>query len=343
MAVLLLAALQIDGHRMAADVQKLASFRTRYVGSSRESEEGVGAAARWIMGELDRVAKSTRAELGVHEFQIGKIPARNVFLRIPGRNPGRVVVFGAHYDSINTAERRADPDAPAPGANDNASGASAVLELARALGARTFESTVILVAFSGEELGLLGARAFVQFLREQNLEVAAMINNDIIGSSRASDGSRRPSEIRCFSAGPESSPSRWMARWAKAVVEEKIPGTTILVQDRIDRPGRGGDHQPFSDAGIRAIRLMEAVEDLDRQHNRRDLPDLIDPAYLARVASADAMLIEAAANTVEGEAPLWILTREGRVVEAGPGDRHVVCARGATGLPGLPSAEVERR
>lgn len=367
----------VSGERMLATVQKLASFKSRYVGSPQDHEtEGIGAAYRWIHQEFESIAKTAKlpAVVAYHDFetanarQAGNHTCKNVYLWLKGKkHPGRVVVFGGHYDSIHYVDRRPQKDAEAPGANDNASGTSAVLELARLFAPREFETGIIFIAFSGEELGLLGARAFVKELKEKNLEVVAMLNNDTIGSARGPDGRQQKGSLRCYSAPPEDSASRRMARWAKHVVESSVKDLTVTVHDRIDRPGRGGDHQPFSDAGHAAVRFIESVEDVRNQHNDKDRAELVDAEYLRKVAQADAAVVAALAdalpppalretlewNAVEGAQSYllfvrtandqfktidtrgktsWTLSETGRVC---------VSSVNAQGVVGLPSAEIE--
>jgi aminopeptidase YwaD len=85
--------------------------------------------------------------------------------------PDSVYVLGAHYDSFMTG---------APGADDNASGASGVLEVARILSDYELKKTIIFVLFSGEELGLHGSEAFVDTAINNKMEISGMINLDMI-------------------------------------------------------------------------------------------------------------------------------------------------------------------
>jgi hypothetical protein len=362
---------QVSAERLLANVQKLSSFKTLYVGSSQETE--IGAACRWIHQQFEEIAKTAKSPAVVedHEFVAdnartpGKVTCKNVVLKLTGkRNPNQAVVFGGHYDSIHFVDRKVQQEAAAPGANDNASGTSAVLELARIFAPHEFDHTLIFIAFSAEEEGLLGADAFAKELKKQGVEVLAMLNNDTIGSSRGPDGARDLKTIRCYSAPPEDSPSRRMARWAKHVVETAVKDFTLTVQDRIDRPGRGGDHQPFSDAGWPAIRLIEALEDVRNQHNDHDTAELIDKDYLANVARADAALLAALADAlpapqlcgnewkpVDGAKTYLVFVRTSndsfKIV-----DTHgktscsekgtvCVCSVNPSGTPGLPSEEIE--
>jgi len=106
----------------------------------------------------------------------------NVWARKRGRGgaPGSVLVC-AHYDSISELSSIEDPDAPAPGADDNATGVAAVLEFARASDGFDYRRDVIFVCYSGEEEGLYGSSHFAGKLASQNEPLLAVLNMDMLG------------------------------------------------------------------------------------------------------------------------------------------------------------------
>src|SRR6185295_773920 len=75
----------------------------------------------------------------------------------------------------------------APGANDDASGVAAAMECARIMSKHSFSATVIFVAVSGEEQGLLGANFMAEKAKKQNWNIEAVLNNDIIGSNNSNE------------------------------------------------------------------------------------------------------------------------------------------------------------
>ena len=117
---------------------------------------------------------------------------RNVIAVIPGTSParrGEVVIVGAHYDHLGAGGFGAlDPDSTGRihnGADDNASGTAALLEIGRALAARKPARTIVLVAFSAEELGTLGSSYYVQHASPQPIDsLYAMLNLDMVGRLR---------------------------------------------------------------------------------------------------------------------------------------------------------------
>jgi hypothetical protein len=116
------------------------------------------------------------------------LPTQNVFAVLPGRDPalrGQYIVIGAHFDHLGTSTEGAlDPDdkhAVRRGADDNASGTAAVLELARLLAASPTRRSIIFANFSGEEEGLLGSAFFVEHSPVPIDSIDAMLNFDMVG------------------------------------------------------------------------------------------------------------------------------------------------------------------
>ena len=130
----------------------------------------------------------------------------NVVATLRGTDPAsadRVYVVSAHYDSRVTDVLDATSDAP--GANDDGSGTSAVIELARVFAARPTEATIVFVAFAGEEQGLYGSTHFAQLARQNGWNIQGVLNMDIIGNSVGGNGVRDPRTIRVFSEGVPTS------------------------------------------------------------------------------------------------------------------------------------------
>ncbi len=163
---------EIRRESLLAHVETLVSFGTR-----RADQPGGRAAQEYIETFL--------AGLDMDEVYLQDFDSRtdNVVAVLRGRSrPDRLHIIGAHYDSISSQ----GPTAAAPGADDNASGTAALLEAARVLSESALrpEETIVVVAFSGEELGLRGSRAFVEKLRDEGASVSGMICMDVIGYLR---------------------------------------------------------------------------------------------------------------------------------------------------------------
>ena len=134
---------------------------------------------------------SARSAAAAHAGLPGELPTQNVIAMQPGTDPAlrsQYVVIGAHYDHLGRSSFNAlDPeakDAIRHGADDNASGTAAVLELARRFHAAPARRSIIFVNFSGEELGDLGSEYFVDNPPVPLDSIDAMLNFDMVGRLR---------------------------------------------------------------------------------------------------------------------------------------------------------------
>ncbi|MFD0853122.1 M28 family peptidase, partial [Actinomadura adrarensis] len=188
---------EIDEDRIKAIVEKLVSFGTRHTLSSQtDPNRGIGAAANWILEEMNRYAATSGGRMTV-EFQsyiqqpASRIPTptriTNVVATLRGSvTPDRIYVVSGHYDSRISDVMNFTDDSP--GASDDASGVAVAMELARIMATRRPEATIVFTAVSGEEQGLYGARYQAAQYKAAGADVHAMFTNDIIGSSTADDG-----------------------------------------------------------------------------------------------------------------------------------------------------------
>jgi hypothetical protein len=131
------------------------------------------------------VARSIAA---AHAGLAGELPTQNVAAVLRGSDPAlrnEYVILGAHFDHLGRSTFGAlDPEAANTihnGADDNASGTAAVMELARLLRRNPPKRSVIFVTFSGEELGVLGSQYFADHLPVGLATVRAMLNFDMVG------------------------------------------------------------------------------------------------------------------------------------------------------------------
>jgi hypothetical protein len=206
--------------------------------------------------------------------------------------------------------------ADAPGANDDASGTAAVIEMACVMAHHTFDASLVFMTVAAEEQGLYGSGDYAAKAKAAGMNIAGMLNNDIIGSSHDEHGKLDNGEVRLFAEGvppvKETTPAlrtllqtggendsitRQLARHVKETGERYVPGFKVNIVYRRDRYLRGGDHSPFLDAGYAAVRFTEPHEDFDHQHQdlrtehgKRigDLPEYVDPDYVAQVARVNA-------------------------------------------------------
>lgn len=312
---------EVNADSLQVFVHKLVSFGTRHTLSSiTDKKRGIGAARNWVLEQFRTYAAASggrfTAQLDTVTIQPGirriDVPVNlgNVMGILKGTDPAdkRVFIVSGHLDSRATDIMNRTIDAP--GANDDGSGVAAILEMARIMSRRPFPATIIFVAVSGEEQGLLGADHLAARAQKEQWEIGAMLNNDMIGQASASgthlyDNAR----VRVFSEGipavagdtlltqiralgmENDSRSRQLARYIKATGERYVDQLEVVMVYRNDRFLRGGDHTPFLKRGFTAVRITDIHENYLHQHQdvRRengvqygDLPEFMDFDYLRR-------------------------------------------------------------
>ena len=309
MRILAAALADISPARLRADDSTLVAFGTRHTLSDTMSDtRGVGAARRWLYRTLTQDAHACggclRVEYDPFDVAAERAPGKptvhvvNVLAWLPGRDTTRVVVMGGHHDSCRCSLDLFNATSDAPGANDDGSGSSAVLELARVFSERYphgLEATVVFALYSGEEEGLWGSIHLAERLHRQGYHVVAGMTDDIVGNVRDETGRVDSTSVRIFGAEPENGPSRELARYVWALDGLYEPDFQIVPVFRVDRLGRGGDHIPFVMAGDAGLRFTERLEDYARQHLPTDDFAHVDFDYVARVARLNGATIGALA------------------------------------------------
>lgn len=179
----------------------------------------------------------------------------------------------------------------APGVTDDGSGTAAVMELARVMSAYQFDKTIVFVAFAAEEVGLSGSQVYAAQAKKDGMQIEAVLNNDIIGSDVSGNGRSATNVLRVFSASPDDSAARELARYTKLMAERYVPSMQVQMVFRGDRFLRGGDHRPFVEAGFAAVRLTSASENYDNQHTITDTFANTSVPYATRAIRMNAAVL----------------------------------------------------
>ena len=325
---------EINSRNIEATIRKLVSFGTRNTLSEQNNPtRGIGAARDWLYGEFQKAAAQSGGRMTIEkqtfeQAKAARVPEPTMLTNIVATLKGtqaestnRVYVVSGHYDSMCSSPTDAKCDAP--GANDDASGTAAVLEMARVMAKYQFDATIVFMTVPGEEQGLLGATYFAEQAKKNNMDIEAMFTNDIIGNTLGGNGVRDRKTVRLFSegvptnetqqeaatrrsvGGENDSQSRQLARFIKEVGERYVPAMKVWMIYRRDRYGRGGDHQPFLERGYAAVRFTEPNEEYRHQHQNvrvengiqyGDLPQYVDFDYIANVARVNAVALAALAS-----------------------------------------------
>ncbi|MDZ7773079.1 MAG: M28 family peptidase [Balneolaceae bacterium] len=319
----------VSADRLESDIRTLAGFGTRHTMSDTTSDtRGIGAARRWIKSEFEAISQACGGCLEVREQRTlveGDPDSRiaedtwvvNIYAVLRGNtHPNRYVIMSGDIDS--RASDNSNSTIDAPGANDNASGMAGAIEAARVLSQYEFENSIIFAGLSGEEQGLYGGEHMAEMAQEEGWEIFGVLNNDMIGNIRGIDGivdnrqfrifsepfsqntSQRELQSMRFYGGENDGISRQLARYIYETTRLYMPEMDPLMIYRLDRFGRGGHHTPFNNAGFAGVRIMEAHENYNWQHQDirtedgiryGDTIDKVDFDYAAKMTAVNAVAL----------------------------------------------------
>ena len=312
---------EVSKDSLEAYIKKMVSFGTRNTLSTQsDTKRGIGAARNWVLYKFNEFAKQSGGRLTaiIDTTTLQKDGRRidttlllgNVVATLKGIDTAdnRLFIISGHLDNMrsNVMDRTGD----APGANDDASGVAALMECARIMSKHSFPATILFVAMSGEEQGLLGANYMAEKAKKQNWNIEAILNNDIMGSNNSNETNViNNTKIRVFSESfsvqdtwraaltirnlglENDGKARQLARYVKEVGERYVDNLEVVMVYRNDRFLRGGDHTPFVQRGFAAVRITEMNENYYHQHQDvriengiqyGDLVEFMDFEYLRK-------------------------------------------------------------
>ncbi|HWB24452.1 MAG TPA: M20/M25/M40 family metallo-hydrolase [Chitinophagaceae bacterium] len=315
---------EVSADSLKSYITTLVAFGTRNTLSTNDdAKRGIGAAKNWVLSKFNQFAKQSGGRLTAYidTFTLQPDGKRvdapvfmgNVIATLKGtdQNDDRVFLISGHLDSrrSNVMDRTED----APGANDDGSGTAAVIECARIMSRHSFPATVIFIAVSGEEQGLLGAYHMAEKCKKENINIEAVLNNDIIGSNNSNETNIiNNTQVRVFSEGlpyyeldknakmirqfglENDGKARQLARYVKEIGERYVDNLQVMMIYRNDRFLRGGDHTPYVENGYAAVRITEMNENYSHQHQDvraqngiqyGDLAEFMDFEYLRKNAA----------------------------------------------------------
>jgi hypothetical protein len=312
---------EVSPDSLQSYINTLVAFGTRNTLSTQtDAKRGIGAARNWVLKKFNEFAKNANGRLTAIIDTTTLQPngkridapllLGNVMATLKGTDPNdnRIFIISGHLDNMrtNVMDRTGD----APGADDDGSGTSAVLECARIMSKHSFPATIIFVAVSGEEQGLFGSTYMADKAKKENWNIEAVLNNDIMGSNNSNETNIIDNtRVRVFSEGipayeteknvariralglENDGKSRQLARYVKEIGERYVDNLEVVMIYRNDRFLRGGDHTPYVQQGFAAVRITEMNENFTRQHQDvrvengiqyGDLPQHIDYEYLRK-------------------------------------------------------------
>ncbi len=312
---------EVSADSLKSYIRMLVGFGTRNTLSTQtDPKRGIGAARNWVLGRFNEFAKHSDGRLTAFIDTVTLQPdgkrvdtvtlLGNVVATLKGTDPNdrRIFIISGHLDNMRSSVM--DRVGDAPGADDDGSGTAAVIECARIMSKESFPATIIFVAVSGEEQGLLGANFMSEKAKKEGWDIEAVLNNDILGSNNSNETNIiNNTRVRVFSEGlpayeteknaatirnlglENDGKSRQLARYVKETGERYVDNLEVVLIYRNDRFLRGGDHTPYVQRGFAAVRITEMNENYTRQHQDvriengiryGDLEEHIDYEYLRK-------------------------------------------------------------
>ena len=312
---------EVSPDSLQSYIKTMVAFGTRNTLSIQtDPKRGIGAARNWVLDKFNQFAKQSNGRLSAYIDTTTLQPdgkrvdvvllLGNVVATLKGTDPNdnRIFIISGHLDNMRSSPT--DRLGDAPGANDDASGTAAVIECARIMSKHNFPATIIFVAVSGEEQGLLGSNFMSDKAKKTNWNIEAVLNNDIMGSYNSNETNIiNNSKVRVFSEGlpayetekvaanirslglENDGKARQLARYVKEIGERYVDNLEVVLIYRNDRFLRGGDHTPYVQRGYAAVRITEMNENYTRQHQNvreengikyGDLEEHIDYEYLRK-------------------------------------------------------------
>jgi hypothetical protein len=260
-------------------INSLTSFHNRHSKSIF-----INQVANWLKKELE-ISGYDRKNVIYHKFDEGFFELKNVICNKEGELD-RVILVCAHYDTI-LGENIEDTISRAPGADDNASGVAAILEIARILCKIDLKYDIQFVFFSGEEQGLGGSEHYAQYLKDKQATLELVINLDMIGEpgflptkkTVQVDVDNVKSELSCNEVKENDKASEIFAEHMKQ-----------MAFDYTDLEGKFGpvyasDYCPFESRGYVVIGAYDgsAEHNNPHYHSSADVPTNLDMEFLTSV------------------------------------------------------------
>jgi len=270
---------KISLENIKAKLIKLSSYHTRHTKS-----EYINEAADWLKSEFERIGyENTFFHAFTERIDDSEFKLKNIICNKNGNNR-KCIIICAHYDS--RMKCKPDHTTRAPGANDNASGVSAILEIARVLYDKKLECDLQFVLFSGEEQNFLGSEQYAKLIREKNISLYRLINLDMIGYPQLNPGKiiietdNNPNyeeHNRVLCNDKES------IECGKTMIINTYKYTNLIPEERSIYDS---DYEPFEKRGYVVIGAYDGSAEPERNphyHSITDTPDKIDWNYLTSV------------------------------------------------------------
>ena len=280
------------GNIMEPDKKTLENHLKKIIGERtvHSSDEHLGEVFQYIKEKF----KDLGYEVKLDPFEYDGETFQNIIARKKGKRSDDRIIIGAHFDTVPGS----------PGADDNASGVAAMLELARMFTGYEWNHTVEFIGFHMEEWNMVGSSAYVQKLKRQRIKVRGMISLEMVGYTSDQPGSQKmPAGFGLFYPnvgnfiGIVANIRSWklMSLFKeKMKLADGLPVESLVMplNGILLYPVRWSDHSPFWDAGYPALLITDtSFYRNPHYHGPSDTMETLDLDFMAKVTKGVALAL----------------------------------------------------
>lgn len=265
----------VSKDNIEACIENLSSFHNRH-----SKSKYIDQVAQWLKEKLNSVGYSDN-NVFYHTFVEDGHKLKNVVCHKEGQD-SKIILLCAHYDTI-LKENFEDADSRAPGADDDASGVSAIIEMARILYEMKLEKSIQFVLFSGEEQGLWGSTHYSQYLNDNKTDLELVINLDMCAETGfLSTTNTTDIDVDDGQTGVVSENNQASMDFGQEMEQNAKDYTDLEVEyDPID----ASDYMPFEARGYVCIGAYDgsAKPNNPHYHSSTDIPSNLNLNFLTSV------------------------------------------------------------
>jgi Zn-dependent M28 family amino/carboxypeptidase len=255
----------ISEHKIEKWLDEITAFHTRHTKS-----KSINQVAEWIKSELIILGYE---HVYFHNYTEKGYSLKNVICHKQGRT-NRLVIVCAHYDcrtELNNVKVRS------PGADDNASGMSSILELARVLAPIELEDCIQFVFFSGEEQGQWGSKSYARYIKENSINLHRLVNLDMVGCPPKNG---KQLVIERDLGNVISTNDKDSEAFARIIERMTVSHTDLQT---LKGPITKSDYMPFEALGYTVAGLYDGADVYSGYHTIRDLKSNLSIDYITSV------------------------------------------------------------
>jgi Zn-dependent M28 family amino/carboxypeptidase len=255
-------------------INDLTSFHNRHTKS-----QNIDKVAHWLGNQLKQFGYNDSTFY--HEYTEAGYQLKNVICNKQGTS-SKILLFCAHYDTILMRDLE-DIESRAPGADDNASGVSVLLELSRIISKLDFEYNIRFAFFSGEEQGFWGSKQYAEYLKDKKEDLYAVVNLDMCAETGfLATNNTTNIDIDDGTTGSVSTNNEASQILGQKMEQMAVDYTDIRVQYD---PIAYSDYMPFEARGYVCVGAYDgsAIEKNKHYHTDTDIPSNLNMDFLTSV------------------------------------------------------------